>query len=334
MQGGTRVSYAAEKVNNALAFHLSKKGGDETKFTNNRSIDRSSEIPVYCWPREVENEDIILLAHQSDSSWGLHSHDYFVMNYVYSGAFLVTIDGNEYRMEKDALSLLQPGTAHRIVTCPEAEPCILLSITAKNDLVYHSILPLISESALYMHFFVTEPNNRASGRTIEFHDQHNDTIRRLFDAALVESVEREASYSKLLEYIFAAVLIFLSRSYKEYFRCERKSIDVEPILDFISKNCSTVTLVETAEHFHYHPSYLSSALRRETGRSFGMILKDFKVTRACRMLEQTSLPVNTIATLAGYPNLGNFYKVFKTETGCTPNEYRQQKAAGENPPQE
>ena len=39
--------------------------------------------------------------------------------------------------------------------------------------------------------------------------------------------------------------------------------------------------------------------------------------------------MNNVAVLAGYPHLGNFYKVFKAETGSTPNEYRQLKGMPE-----
>ena len=125
------------------------------------------------------------------------------------------------------------------------------------------------------------------------------------------------------------MLIFLSRSYREYFKDERKGIGVKLILDYIARNCSTVTLQEMADMFHYHPGYLSSVLRRETGRPFSVLVKDFKIARACQLLEQTSLPVNNVAVLAGYPHLGNFYKVFKAETGSTPNEYRQLKGMPE-----
>lgn len=323
------MPYSAERVNNALAFHLSDASRVEAAFDASRHMNLESGITTFFWPPELENETLIVAAHQSDCTWGLHDHDYYVLNYIYSGAFLIRIDGMDYRMEKDALSILQPGAAHRITSCSSEEPSILLSIAARKELMYHSFLPLISESALFLDFFMPRPNERDSARTIEFRDQHNETIRKLFCAALVESFQKEAGYSKILECIFASVLIFLSRSYREYFKDERKGIGVKTILDYIARNCSTVTLQEMADMFHYHPGYLSSVLRRETGRPFSVLVKDFKIARACQLLEQTSLPVNNVAVLAGYPHLGNFYKVFKAETGSTPNEYRQLKGTPE-----
>ena len=129
------MPYSAEKVNNALAFHLSDASRAETAFSASRHMNLESGITTFFWPSELENETLIVAVHQSDCTWGLHDHDYYVLNYIYSGEFLIRIDGMDYRMEKDALSILQPGAAHRITSCPGEEPSILLSIAAKKELM-------------------------------------------------------------------------------------------------------------------------------------------------------------------------------------------------------
>lgn len=323
------MGYTEAKINNALAYHLSKVNPDAQSFVASHTDNEKTGVAVYHWPKGMENEDIIITAHPTGDSWGMHQHDYFVLNYIYSGAYFVTVGGQEHRMERDALCILQPGAAHSIRACPGTETSILLCIAAKKDLVYRSFLPLISESPLFLDFFVKCSDNRTVPRTIVFQNQHGDTIRSLFNAALVESAERDTSYGKLLECIFAGILIFLSRSYKEYATDEELSrrIGVESILKYMSLNCTTLTLEDTAEHFCYNPSYLSSLLHKETGRSFSTILREFKLERARQLLRQTDLPISMVASLAGYPHLGNFHKVFKTEYGLTPNEYRQQLAA-------
>jgi len=320
------LGYSEAKVNNALAYHLSKANPDALRLIHCRHIDEKSRIPLHYWPEESAGEDIIITTHQATDPWGMHRHDYFMLNYIYSGSFIVNISGQEHRMEQGAICILQPGAAHCISTFPGAGPSILLSIAAKKDLVYRSFLPLISESPLLLDFFVKCSDNRSVPRTIVFQNHHSDTIRKLFDAALVESAERDTSYSKILECIFASILIFLSRSYKEYVSDDEhgRRISVESIMKYMALNCTTLTLEDTAKHFCYNPSYLSSLLHKETGRSFSTILREFKLDRAKQLLRQTDLPINMVASLAGYPHLGNFHKVFKAAFGITPNEYRQQ----------
>ena len=41
-----------------------------------------------------------------------------------------------------------------------------------------------------------------------------------------------------------------------------------------------------------------------------------------QLLEETELPVSEIAQRAGYYHTSNFIRMFKKDTGLTPNEYR------------
>ena len=40
------------------------------------------------------------------------------------------------------------------------------------------------------------------------------------------------------------------------------------ILDYLEANYLTVTLQSTADHFGFHPTYLSAFIKKETGRTF------------------------------------------------------------------
>ena len=205
----------------------------------------------------------------------------------------------------------------------------MICIAAKTEFMFRSFLPLISASPVFMAFFTECMDSRASKQPIEFSEGYSDAIRSLLDVMMVEAAERRESYANMLECLFASALILLARSREAALEADKpaKRISVEPIMEYIASNYATLTLAQAASHFNYSPSYLSSVLHKRTGRSFNAIVKEFKLERARKLLAQTDMPVNLVATAAGYPHLGNFHKVFKAAFGVTPNEFRRSAAA-------
>ena len=61
---------------------------------------------------------------------------------------------------------------------------------------------------------------------------------------------------------------------------------------------------------------------REDGTTYQNVVRDFRVAMAKRYLHETRLPANEIASLVGYSDPANLYRVFHEYTGVTPNQYR------------
>lgn len=96
---------------------------------------------------------------------------------------------------------------------------------------------------------------------------------------------------------------------------------LEELLAYISKNYKTVTLRETAEVFGYHPAYLSSLIRRTTGKTFTRLILDQRMTQAVSYLRQGRLSVDEVACACGYRETISFYKAFTKKYGCTPRRF-------------
>lgn len=83
-----------------------------------------------------------------------------------------------------------------------------------------------------------------------------------------------------------------------------------------------LTVKELAEHFGYHPKYLSSLFHKETG----MTLKQYLVneTMECAKVElySTNRSILSIALSLGFCDGHAFSYAFKRQTGMTPTEYR------------
>jgi AraC family transcriptional regulator len=68
---------------------------------------------------------------------------------------------------------------------------------------------------------------------------------------------------------------------------------------------------------HWHRVY--TAMRGET---IAATVKRLRLSRAAGFLANTALPIDTIASRSGYPNVASFTRIFKTVYGMPPAAYR------------
>lgn len=98
----------------------------------------------------------------------------------------------------------------------------------------------------------------------------------------------------------------------------------EQVLAYIEDNYrdSSLCLVEMAEHFGYSSSYMSKFITQNLNTSFSELIskKRLNYTKSC--LIHTDKQIAQIAQEAGYANLSNFTRRFKSSENMTPGQYR------------
>lgn len=72
-----------------------------------------------------------------------------------------------------------------------------------------------------------------------------------------------------------------------------------------------------------HPRVLQKCLQ-ERNTSYAELLRDSRVKLACRMLENTRLPISEVALQLGYSQSSVFVRTFKRWKGVTPLQWRRQ----------
>ena len=84
------------------------------------------------------------------------------------------------------------------------------------------------------------------------------------------------------------------------------------IFAFIEANYhQPITLNDVAKAFSYTPSYLTSLVRRLTGKTLYQWIVQRRMFQARRLLLSTELPVSQIALAVGYLDTGHFVKHFR-----------------------
>ena len=70
------------------------------------------------------------------------------------------------------------------------------------------------------------------------------------------------------------------------------------------------------------PRYLSDLLRQETGKTALELIHIFLIAEAKNLLQGSENTISETAYILGFENLPYFSRLFKKETGFSPNEYR------------
>jgi YesN/AraC family two-component response regulator len=84
-----------------------------------------------------------------------------------------------------------------------------------------------------------------------------------------------------------------------------------------------ISLEYCAERLHFHPVYLSRVFKKQYGVNFTEYVAEFRMDKAKKMLEQTSLKVSDIAEKLTYQNTTSFIRTFRKVVGVTPGKYRE-----------
>lgn len=77
-----------------------------------------------------------------------------------------------------------------------------------------------------------------------------------------------------------------------------------------------------ANYFQTTPSNLSHFFKKKTNLSLSKYIQSLKISRAKELILSTDMPIKEIINIIGYTDLSSFIRLFKAETGMTPNEFR------------
>ncbi|HCT9785378.1 TPA: XylR family transcriptional regulator [Klebsiella pneumoniae] len=112
---------------------------------------------------------------------------------------------------------------------------------------------------------------------------------------------------------------------------ERRSTDYRSLNDpsviqamhYIRNNaCKGIKVEQVLDAVGISRSNLEKRFKEEVGETIHTVIHSEKLEKARSLLVSTSLSINEISQMCGYPSLQYFYSVFKKEYDVTPKEYR------------
>lgn len=83
-----------------------------------------------------------------------------------------------------------------------------------------------------------------------------------------------------------------------------------------------ITLEEIAEISNFTVNSFCRYFKKHTRKSYFDFLTEVRINQACKLLQQSELPISSIGENAGFNNLSNFNRKFKELKGISPSAYR------------
>lgn len=101
---------------------------------------------------------------------------------------------------------------------------------------------------------------------------------------------------------------------------------IQTAVDYIRENYqrSDLSLKEVSGAVSLSQSHFGSQFKAKTGMSYVKYLTAVRLEEAQKLLLRTDHSVATISEMVGYPNVTNFYRHFRRQTGKTPAAYREE----------
>jgi len=123
--------------------------------------------------------------------------------------------------------------------------------------------------------------------------------------------------------------LFTQDSHKAEFQLNEKSCHavLDAIAAYLAGHASEkIVMQDVAEKFGFSYTYFSYLFKKVYGQSPSEYVTQCRIEHAKQLLKQPEeISVKEIALTAGYTDPYYFSRIFKTNTGLTPSEYRRQK---------
>ncbi len=254
-----------------------------------------------------------------------HAHEFVILIYVEQGTGEVALDRRRWTVTAGQLLLIAPGQVVSPVAPDSLDElvawCLVFSPEALRDSVPRAFSSWRTHPLLLP--FVAGPSGGAQRLTVPDVDRA-EWGRRLdrIDAELREPLAGSAEATAAWLTLLLVEVGRLTGTAGE----ELRSAD-EPVLaavfDLIeSRYAEPLSLSRVAAEVGLTPGYLTTLVRRRTGRTVQQWITQQRLRVARRLLADTDDTVASVGRRVGWPDSSYFSKQFRAEHQLTPLEWR------------
>ncbi|MFA6948255.1 MAG: AraC family transcriptional regulator [Eubacteriales bacterium] len=251
-----------------------------------------------------------------------HQHEFVELIYVYNGGLRHFVEDETIEMKQGDLCVISPYTFHFDGVFDDSIAFyIIVERTHFCSLLQHYTSTILGRFAESISNGADYPKYAA----IKTGD--DPKIRSIITNMMVEAINRQTYFEKVLDSEFSELAYRLMRDFNENSqiserRCYKYNT-VDMITRYIYENFSSVTTSELSQKFNYSGEYLNKMVKRNTGHTICRLIIILRLNYAEQLLKNSELTCSEIANIIGYQSHEYFYRLFKRETGMTPTEFRE-----------
>jgi AraC family transcriptional activator of pobA len=255
-----------------------------------------------------------------------HAHDFLLLAYFELGGGSLRLAGREWRVDAGDVYVVAPGEVIGVGDDPsglaEAEawgvffPPEALGREAADVLLSWRAHPLL---------FAFTRGVAAGAQRLKVPARDRASWSERLSALDLELRERRDGYAEAVVAHLTLLLVDLSRLASDVVGDLR--LKDEPLLaevfGFIEARYSQrVSLKDVAAAVSLSPGYLTTIVRRKTGRTVQEWIVERRMAQARRLLVETDLTVDGVGARVGYADPAYFVRSFRRAHGITPLRWR------------
>ena len=239
--------------------------------------------------------DYLKIEEGRDFSFPPHLHQCFEIIILLSGEMRITIDSKSFVIKEKQAVFIFPNQIHSLdSTKSEHILCIF------SPHLVRAYATKVSDKLPQNNKF--QPDQYLVNALAGLENTSSSTDKKGVLYSLCGQFDKTASYDKTQfenENLLYKIFSFVETNF--------------------SKDCSLSNL---SKETSYDYSYLSRYFKKATGLSFNSYVMHFRLSHACYLLENTTLPILQCAYDSGFISLRSFNRCFKENFEITPTQYR------------
>ena len=234
--------------------------------------------------------------------------DHYLIHYVHSGKGIFQIGDTTYHLK----------TGNGFLICPD----IVTFYQADEKDPWHY-------SWVGFHGLKAESYLMETGLTEKhpiFEYTEDDFIENCFYEMAEAYYLKRGGDVKRLAYLCLFLYKLIQINTKDLYYSSKESRHdayINEALQLIEMNYSRKFTIDMLANFvGLNRSYLNSIFKEELGKTLQQYLMEFRILKACELLENDTLSIGDVSRSVGYSDQLLFSKVFKRIQGVTPSEYK------------
>ncbi|PHP53051.1 AraC family transcriptional regulator [Actinomyces ruminis] len=288
------------------------------------------------WFGEDDEEVMVCVFRGSNIGERFHRHGFFFLNYAYRGDYraLSHRPDNLVTVHEGQMYAGQPFHGYALRSSV-GEQCTIVGVLVRTQTFYREFLPPVMADAELLNFYLGPREDAFSDEFRHVTIPGCSPVRRLLEMMVVEYANRRSDSQQILKPLALALVELVAREWRAEHagrsgRAETGSSECSggigvgagspgqagdfdrpvssTVIDAVSRDLGHVSLRALAGRLGYHPNYLSTLVRKETGKSFSQLVLQLRMERAALLVDRTTLAVEEIARNVGYSSTSNFYR--------------------------
>lgn len=305
----------------------SEKAKPEKQILKSRELSMHTDENniVTSYPnKDVQEERFVIRPKYRNIRIPRHRHEYIELSFILDGEISMEIDGTPIKMSSGDICLMNKNVIHSSEKI--GDDIWMFNILMTADFFDTIFMYLLSEDNYISNYIINSLYSESKKKNyILYHLPKNSFESTLMEQILCEYfLEKPRNQGKILSCLLI-LFIEISRAVgpedQKAIKQKHSKIQNE-VFDYLKQHYKDTTLQSVAKHMCFHPNYLSSLLKAETGRGFKDILIDIRMTEAANLLRNTNRKIEEITSDIGYANETYFYKCFRQKYGISPYNYR------------